>query len=133
MPQELDDDPFAYLLDGLFVTSAVIYLVNKFVFKEIFSHGFCHAYVNDLICIPFNLPPMLWVLRRLGLRLDDRPPSLWEIAGAVVAFSFVFEVWLPMVPVHSRYIYSDPWDVVCYTFSGIVGALWWRRAYPAWR
>ena len=45
-----------YCLDGLFLVSAVIYLVNKFDFKVMFSHGFCHAYVNDLICIPFNVP-----------------------------------------------------------------------------
>jgi hypothetical protein len=133
MSSEPNAASFAYFRDRLFLFSIAIYLVNKLVFKEIFSHGFCHAYVNDLICIPFTLPPILWGLRRLGLRIDDRPPSSWEIAGAALGFSLVFEVWLPMVPIQSRYIYADPWDVVSYAVGGGVAGLWWRYAYPAWR
>jgi hypothetical protein len=133
MPADLNDRSFAYLRDRLFLVSVAIYLVNKFVFKEFSASPFCHGYVYDLICIPFTLPPILWGLRRLGLRIDDRAPSFWEIAGAVIGYSVVFEVWLPMVPIQSRYIYADPWDVPCYAAGGVVASLWWRQAYPVWR
>lgn len=133
MPEDLNHRSFDYLRDRLFLSSAAIYLVNKFVFKEFTSWPFCHGYVYDLICIPFTLPPILWGLRRLRLRVDDRPPTLWEIAGAVVGYSLVFEVWLPMVPIRSRYIYADPWDVLCYAAGGVGADLWWRWSYPPWR
>jgi hypothetical protein len=129
MPEDLDRDVFLYWRDGLFLFSVLIYLVNKLVFKAIFAGGFCHAYVNDLLCISFNLPPILWLLRRIGIRKHDRPPGGSEIMVAVVAFSLVFEVWLPMSHIRSRYIYGDPWDVACYTANGLLSGIWWRAVY----
>lgn len=133
MPEELDREVFLYWRDGLFQLSVFAYLVNKFVFKAIYSGGFCHAYLNDLLCISFNLPPILWLLRRMGIRTHDRRPARAEIAIAVVAFSLVFEVWLPMLPIHSRYIYGDPWDALCYALNGAASGLWWSYAYRAER
>jgi len=127
--EEFDDRRFGYLSDTLFLASVAIYLVNKFVFKPATSGGFCHAYVNDMLCISFNLPPMLWVLRIFGLRRHDGRPRTSEILGAVLAFSFVFEVWMPMLPIQSPYVYADPWDVVCYALNGLVSGVWWSIAY----
>jgi hypothetical protein len=133
MSADLNCRSFAYLRDRLFLLSATTYALNKFVFKEVSSSAFCHGYLYDLICIPFTLPPILWSLRWLGLRVDDRPPTLWEIAGAVVGYSLVFEVWLPMVPIQSRYICADPWDVLCYAAGGGVAGQWWLWTYGPWR
>jgi hypothetical protein len=126
MTEDVDAPPFRYCLDGLFLVAAAAYLVNKFVFKAISSGGFCHSYANDLLCIPFTLPPILGLFRRLGVRRHDLPPSSGEILGAVVGYSLVWEWWLPSLPIQSRYLYADPWDVVCYAAGGLAAGLWWR-------
>jgi len=126
---DFDGRRFGYLHDTLFLASVAIYLVNKFVFKPATTGGFCHAYVNDLLCISFNLPPMLWALRLVGLRGHDGKPTPIEILGAVIAFSLVFEVWLPLLPIQSPYVYADPWDVVCYAVNGLASGVWWTAAY----
>ncbi len=59
---------FGYLCDPLYVACVVLYLVNRFWIKPNCGTIFFHAWLNDVICIPFTVPPMLWVLRRLRLR-----------------------------------------------------------------
>jgi hypothetical protein len=79
MPEELDREVFLCWRDGVFLLSILAYLINKFVFKPIYVGGFYHADVNDLLCISFNLPQMLWLLRRIGfcnrINRSEKPPQ----------------------------------------------------------
>jgi len=61
----------------VFLLAFGLYFVNKWVFKPLtLSHpGFFHCYFNDLICIPFWLPPILFIHRKLGIRDHDGPPD----------------------------------------------------------
>ena len=51
---------FQYLRDPLFLAVLAVYFVNRWVFKSVWSGGFVHEHLNDLICIPFWVPIMLW-------------------------------------------------------------------------
>ena len=55
---------FRYLRDPLFLACVVVYFVNRFVLKAVWEAGFVHTHLNDLICVPFWVPIMLWVERR---------------------------------------------------------------------
>ena len=54
-----------------------------------------HDHLNDLICIPFWVPIMLWGQRRLGLAGVDRPPMASEILLPLFVWSWFFEMILP--------------------------------------
>ena len=71
--------PFLYLRDPLFLLCVGLYFVNRFILKQIWLSGFVHEHLNDLICIPFWLPIMLFVQRRLRLRDGDESPRPSEI------------------------------------------------------
>src|SRR5688572_24531779 len=113
---------FAYLRDPLFLTCAVLYVLNRCVLKELHPSGFYHSYLNDLICIPFWVPLMLWLMRRTGLRDDDGPPRWYEIIVPLVLWAYVFEVQLPNVPTGGRPSVADPVDVLCYTLGALLAA-----------
>ena len=81
------DKGFRYCLDPVFITATALYLVNRFAIKPFVPLGvtpFFAWYVNDLLCIPFCLPPLLYVYRRLALRDAAGFPTKWEILGHLV-------------------------------------------------
>jgi hypothetical protein len=88
-----------------------------------FAHGFFRSYVNDLICIPFWVPIMLWLIRRLGLREDDSPPQPWEILMPLVVWSVLFENALPRF--FPNVTVADPYDVLAYVTGAAVATLTW--------
>ena len=78
---------FLYLRDPLFLACVATYFVNRFVLKNIWHDGFVHAHLNDLICIPFWVPIMLFAQRTLRLRPDDHSPRPAEIIIASITTS----------------------------------------------
>ena len=115
---------FGYLRDRLFLTSCLLYALNRWVLKPRVHSAFLHDHFNDLLLIPCALPPLLWLQRRLNLRPDDRPPTVGEIALYVVIWSILFEVLGPHI---MPWTVGDPWDAVAYVAGGILAGLWWHR------
>ena len=129
MERDHEDDTcghkFRYLLDPLFLACVALYFLNRFVIKPNCDFVFFHAWLNDVICIPFWIPVMLAGMRLTRLRRHDNPPTFAEIGIPLVLWSWWFEIYLPNL-VGSRH-YADPWDIVAYS-SGAVFAYWfWKR------
>jgi hypothetical protein len=129
----MDENPvfrrFGYLRDPLFLACVFLYVVNRFWIKPNCDIVFFHAYLNDVICIPFTLPPMLWVLRRLRLRFHDGPPTLPEIVIPLLMIAWAFEVYLPNTAMFRDVTFADPWDIVAYAAGAIAAGTFWFLWY----
>jgi len=120
---------FAYLRDPLFLGCLAVYFVNRWVCKALFAGTFWHAYLNDLICIPFWAPIMLFGMRKLRLRDHDGPPEAHEILIPLLVWSVVFEVWLPQTAAFRGLSVADPFDILCYTLGALAAGVVWRVWY----
>ncbi len=121
--------PFRYLRDPLFLACVLIYFINRWVFRVLWPGLFFSNHVNDLICIPFWLPILLFLARRLGLRRDDAPPRGYEILIPLILWSAVFEIWLPGVAFFEGLATADHLDVLAYVAGALVAAIVWRKWY----
>ncbi len=120
---------YRYVRDPLFVACLVLYAANRWLLKPLVPVGFFHDHLNDLICIPFWVPLMLWSLRRLGLRGDDDPPRWYEVIFPLVVWSAVFELLLPRMPLYRHLAIGDPADILFYTLGALGSALYWKWWY----
>ena len=120
---------FRYLLDPLFLACLVLYVVNRWALKPVSSHWLLHGYLNDLICIPFWVPIMLFALRALGLRRDDAIPRASEVLIPLIIWSVAFELILPRVGPFREFAVSDPADIFCYTVGACAASLFWSYWY----
>lgn len=121
--------PFRYITDPLFLACLALYAVNRFVLKHIWHTGFLHEHLNDLICIPFWVPIMLWIQRGVKLRPIPLRPQTHEVMIPLILWSFAFEVWLPATDYFSRYCTGDPDDLIAYTAGAAGAMLFWRWRY----
>lgn len=116
---------FRYVADPICVGSVLLYAANRWFLKPHHIGGaFTHGYLNDVICLPLFLPPILYAQRLVGLRKHDGYPRLWEVLQHWVIFSIVFEVVIPRFPKYFRST-ADPLDVVAYLAGGLVAWLYW--------
>jgi len=117
---------FRYLRDPVFLAAVAIYFLNRFAIKPtpLGRTAFFHGHLNDLLCIPFWLPPLLFLHRRLGLRRHDGPPEWSEIAPVLLVWSFLFEVFAPRL----RFLGStaDPLDIFFYALGALAAACLWN-------
>ena len=123
--------PFLYLRDPLFRACLVLYFANRWVFKALWQTGFVHDHLNDLICIPFWVPIMLWGQRRLGLRSPDDPPLASEILIPLLVWSWVFEIILPRSGLLGERGYSDYLDVLYYSLGALCASTFWKWWYKS--
>ena len=119
--------PFAYLRDPLFLLCFAGYWCHRLLAAYGLSTPWLRAYFNDLICLPFWVPLMLWVQRIAGLRTHDNPPSAIELVVPLVLWATVFEVLLPATPTWTGLAVPDPRDVLCYAAGGLISAWVWNR------
>lgn len=122
---------FRYLKDPLFLACFVAYWVNRFVIKSLVPDGFVHNYFNDLICIPFLVPIMLWIMRRCGLRPHDGPPQAHEIVLPLVVWSVMYEIVFASHPYWSQWVTGDPFDILWYSVGACGASLWWQHSHTA--
>ena len=120
---------FGYLRDPLFLACLALYFVNRWLLKSLWPAGFCHSHLNDLICIPFWVPILVWLLRKAGLRASDAAPRSWEIVIPLLVWSAVFELILPYAGPFREIAVADPADILCYALGALVAALTWRACY----
>ena len=119
---------FRYWKDRLFILCVFFYLLNRYIVKPMTAGeiSFFGCYFNDLICVPFWLPVVLFVTRKVGLRGHDEPPNIYELGFYLLLWSFMFEYVAPAYGRALNYPVADPWDVVCYVAGAIVAGLYWN-------
>lgn len=125
--------PFRYLRDPLFLFCVAAYSVNRLVLKPHIHGGvfgaFLHGSLNDVICLPFWVPIMVWMMHKVGLRPGDAPPQAVEILIPLLLWSWFFELILPTLGPFRRLAVCDPEDILCYALGTLLAALFWGRYY----
>jgi len=116
---------FAYLADKTFLAACALYAANRFWGKPLLGDSlhFLRNHLDDCLLIPAALPPLLYVFRKLGLRRDDLPPSLREVAKWTLLWSIAFEWAFPLF-LHKGV--ADWRDVLAYATGGLVSWMLWR-------
>lgn len=120
---------YRYLRDPLFLFCLALYFVNRWILKPYFSNEFSRSYLNDVICIPFWVPIMLFMMRKTGLRRDDVPPRANEILIPLIIWSWVFEAYLPFTRMFGHLATSDYLDIFSYTIGAFLAAMFWKIWY----
>lgn len=120
---------FGYLRDPLFLCAVAVYAANRWWIKPLGDSGFFGNHLNDLICIPFLVPPMLYGARLFRLRRHDRPPEIHEIVAPVIVWSILFEIVFPQHAYWSRGTTSDHRDILFYALGALGATIFWTRYY----
>ena len=120
---------FRYLTDPLFLFCFVLYFANRWVIKPYFPNRFSFDSLNDVICIPFWIPIMLFIMRKIRLRKDDEPPRGSEILIPLILWSYFFEACLPFVPFFKHLATSDYRDILSYTEGALFATIFWKIWY----
>ena len=120
---------YRYLSDPLFLFCLSLYSANRWILKPYFPDEFPRSYLNDLICLPFWIPIMLFIMRKVGLRTDDLTPKSYEILIPLVIWSWVFEAFLPRLDFFEGLAVSDHRDILCYTLGAFLAAVFWKIWY----
>jgi hypothetical protein len=120
---------FRYLKDPLFLFCFFLYFINRWILKPYLPNEFSRGYLNDVICIPFWVPIMLYLMRKVRLRKDDAPPRASEILIPLILWSWVFEDYLPFVPFFKHLATSDYMDILSYTVGALAAAIIWKLWY----
>lgn len=118
--------PFRYLRDPLFLACVGIYFINRLVLKPYLPNPVSQFYLNDILCIPFWVPIMLFSLRKVHLRSDDNPPASYEVLIPLILWSMIFEVVAPFTNAFRGLAFCDPLDILCYTLGALGSGIFWR-------
>jgi hypothetical protein len=121
--------PFAYLRDPLFLVCLTVYFGHRAFAAPDYSTPWLQAYLNDVICIPFWVPMILWGQRVLRLRSHDGLPTPIDLVVPLVVWSLAFEVILPTLEGWRTIAFPDPGDIVSYAAGGLGAAIFWRWWY----
>jgi hypothetical protein len=119
---------FLYCRDPIFIVCLILYFINLFIVEPLTINYFTlfNDYFNDFICIPFWLPPTLWLNRKLKIRQHDLYPTTLEIVLHLVTWSCLFEWICPLFPEIFPHTTGDNWDIIAYTLGSIVAYLLWN-------
>ena len=100
-----------------FLASCVIFWVNQYLEKvEGIFIPYIHAYLDDLLAMPVVLGLTLQIFRWFHPQKNRFLFTKVQIAIAVLYFSLIFEVILPMrSPLYTR----DWWDVLFYAIGAV--------------
>lgn len=110
---------FAY---GLYAGMALLFAA-QFAAQRMGLHvPWVHAYLDDLLCMPLMLFPVLLLFRRRFGEGYTFPPVYLILTW--VALCMVFEI---IVPLRNPHFTADDRDMLCY---GLGGVLFWGMQYP---
>jgi hypothetical protein len=121
--------PFAYLKDPLFLTCFAGYWLHRWLAVHGLSTPLLRNHLNDVICIPFFVPIMLWACRKLGLRKHDGPPDAIEVIVPLLIWSLLFEIVIPAQRIVRVPTVADPYDVLSYALGALAAVVFWRWYY----
>ena len=124
---------FRYLKDPLFLFCVALYFANRWVVKPCLPNEFSRCYLNDVIGLPFWIPIMLFLMRRVGLRKHDAPPTAGELLVPLILWSGVIEIYLPSVAFFKGLATADFVDILCYTVGACIASVFWAFWYGEWR
>ena len=120
---------FAYLKDPLFLVCFFACWVHRWLASYGMSTPLLRSHLNDVICIPFFVPIMLWGERLLGLRRHDGPPTAVEVVLPLIIISAAFEVIIPSHPEWHIATVADPKDVLAYCVGALAAVMIWQCRY----
>ena len=111
------------------MVACTAYALNRWLLKPHFALGpFMHGHFADCLLIPAALPIVLWLQRRLGLRMHDGTPTGLEILLHLAIWALIAEGLGPWLTHHGT---ADWWDVASYSAGAAVCyVLWQRREIP---
>ena len=112
----------------MFLVCFFAYWAHRWLAGIGMSNSLLRGHLNDVICIPFWLPMMLWANRKLRLRTHDRPPDSVEIVVPLMIWSALFEV-VPLQQIWHIPTVADPYDVFSYSIGALAAAVFWRWYY----
>jgi len=124
---------YRYLRDPFFLFCLCLYFANRWILKPNFPNEFFHSWLNDAICLPFWIPIMLFLMRKLGLRSHDSPPRASEVLIPLLLWSWWFEAFLPNTKLFNRLSTSDHLDILAYTGGALLAVLVWNFEYRGTR
>ncbi len=114
---------FRYLRDPLCLGACALYAVNRWLWIPLAGGWFVRGHLNDLLLIPAALPPVLWVQRRLEVRVHDRAPDWTEVLFHLALWAVLFEAIGPRF----MRVTGDPLDVVAYAVGAVASGWWWSK------
>ena len=121
-----------YLFNAPFLLAVALYAIDRWIVPGLVSdlHPVLANHFRDLLTVPCALPPVLLLVRLLGLRDNDGPPTAGETTFAVVVYSLWFEGIGPLFAARAT---QDWIDTLAYAL-GAVGAhfLWRLHCAPFW-
>jgi hypothetical protein len=119
---------FRYLFDPVCLAACALYALNRWMIKPHTSDVFFHGWFNDVLLIPCALPPMLWMHRRLNLRVHDGAPTTTEVLGHLAWWTFLFEGIGPYLMTHTT---GDWMDAIAYAIGALLALACWRGPMTA--
>lgn len=123
--KKLESTSFRYYRDPLFLSSSLLYGLNRFGIKPLTStHSFFHHYFNDILLVPVVLPLVLWLHGKWKLRSISAFPSWKEITFHVILWSILIEGLFPLLFHHGT---ADFNDVIAYISGAIISGFIWCR------
>lgn len=121
--------PYRYLRDPLFVICFLVYGLHRWLAACDLSTPLLRGYLNDLICIPFWVPIMVWIIRKLGLREHDAPPNSIEVVTPLLIICVLFEVVIPAQRAWPVPTIADPYDILAYCVGALAAVVFWKWHY----
>jgi hypothetical protein len=116
---------FGYFRDPLCLIACALYVLNRLWWRGQFGGEFFVGYFNDVLLIPAALPFVLWIQRRLGVRVGDGRPRWREIALHLVVWGVTAEAIIPQITPRAT---GDWYDVVAYSAGALVAGCWWQES-----
>lgn len=115
---------FRYALDPLCLAGVAAYALGRWWLRPHSAPGgFWHDQFTDVWLIPAALPLLLWLQRKIGLRLHDAPPRWSEIALHTVAWTLAAEVLAPLLTARAT---GDWRDALAYAGGAVMAGMWWH-------
>jgi len=110
------------LKNPLFAFSCLLFWVNQYIERvQGIYIPYVHAYLDDLLAMPVVLGITLQAFRWFHPLKEKFVFSKTHVIIAVVYFSLIFEVILPM---KSDTYTRDWWDVLCYAIGAVAFYYW---------
>lgn len=108
----------------LFIVFFAAFSINWLLQRNGIHVPVLHAYMDDFICVPVVLFPVLLIYRKWIAKSDSYVLPIGYIISTCLILSLVFEIVLPIKNTNHT---SDPMDMFLY---GIGGVLFWFMQKP---